>query len=537
MKTRSRPLRRALLIAIGVLLIAGFAAWAWFNHREPSAPEFGNTPTPDIASLVKERPANAPPPNVVILLADDLGYGDTGFNGSDIETPNIDRIAREGMRLTQFYSLPICTPTRAALMTARDPIKLGLANAGLMPWNDGGVSLEERFMPEAFADAGYDTAMIGKWHLGHTIEQHTPNSRGFNHFYGHLNTQIDFFEHGFGGGHDLQENGKPVHRPGEYATDIHGSEAVRWLTELRDPDKPFLLYVPFLAPHSPMQAKEDDRDKYPHRIDIAANAQRTYAAMVDSLDQAVGRILDTLEAQGVADNTIVLFTSDNGGFESFGADNAHLRGGKTEVYEGGIVVPTAIRWPQVIPAGTVNDAVISVLDLFPTLAGASGIEMGKEKPLDGLNRWDALLGRGSKWRGAPLVFTSNSPIYNRFMHGVRDGKWKLVQVIDHERRSTTVTTELFDLDSDPEENRNLAATHPDQLARLQKVLDARLAQHPIGGVYVQLAPHPGWRAPKDYADAIIPADKVNEEGWSGYNERAAERLQQMHGERGRVTYD
>lgn len=530
-------MKRALLIGLGALLLAGIGGWLWYGNPPASAPEFTQEPTENIASLVKDRAEDAPPPNVVILIADDLGWGDVGFNGSDIQTPNIDRLAREGMRLPAFYSEPICTPTRAALMTGRDPIRLGLANAGLMPWNDGGVSLDESFMPEAFRDAGYDTAMIGKWHLGHTVEQHTPNARGFNHFYGHLNTQIDFFEHGFAGGHDLQENGVPVQRPGEYATDIHGGEAVRWLTELRDKQKPFYLYVPFLAPHSPMQAKDEDLDKYPRRIDVMANTQRTYAAMVDSLDQAVGRILDALEAEGVADNTIVLFTSDNGGFESFGADNGPWRGGKTETYEGGVRAPTALRWPEVIPAGTVNEAVISVLDLFPTLAAAAGIEPGDTKPFDGLDRWQAVLGRGDPWRGQPLVFTSNSPIYNRFMHGVRDGKWKLVEVIDHQRRETVVETQLFDLEADPGESNDLAAQHPNQVARLRSILDQQLALHPVGGVYVQLAPHPGWRAPKDYAQAIIPAEQAQDAPYSGYSERASESLQRMYGERGRVTYD
>ena len=530
-------MKRALIVLALLVAIGGVAAWLWYGQREPSAPDFSNEPTANLADRVIDRPADAPRPNIVILMADDLGWGDVGFNGSDIATPNIDRIAREGMRLSQFYSQPICTPTRAALMTARDPIRLGLANAGLMPWNDGGVSLDERFMPEAFRDAGYDTAMVGKWHLGHTVEQHTPNSRGFRHFFGHLNTQIDFFEHSFAGGHDLQENGEPVHRPGEYATDVHGKEAARYLTELRDKDRPFFLYVPFLAPHSPMQAKDEDLDKYPRRIDIAANAQRTYAAMVDSLDQAVGQVLDALEAEGVADNTIVLFTSDNGGFESFGADNGPYRGGKTEVYEGGIIVPAALRWPAVVPANTVNDAVVSVMDLWPTLAAASGVAVDADKPIDGIARWDAILGRGSKARAAPLFFTSNSPIYNRFMHGVRDGPWKLVQVIDHERRSTSVETELFNLDDDPAETTNLAASDPERVAQMLAMLDERLAQHPIGGVYVQLAPHPGWRAPKDYADAVLPAENVREEAYQGYSERASENLQRMYGERGRVSYD
>ena len=291
-------------------------------------------------------------PNIVILVADDLGWADVGYRGSDIETPNLDRLAQEGMRLERFYTLPICTPTRAALMTGRDPMKLGAAYAGFQPWDNGGVSPAEHFMPESFKAAGYETAMVGKWHLGRSIQQHTPRARGFDHFVGHLNTQIDYNDFTVAGGYDLQENGASIKREGVYATDLHGDEAVRFLTDLRDPEKPFFLYVPFLAPHSPMQAPKALEDKYPHRPNRPLPA-KTYAAMVDSLDQAIGRILDALETEGVADNTIVLFFSDNGGIEAFGASNKPLRGGKLTAFEGGVrvnaLMPLACcnawRWP------------------------------------------------------------------------------------------------------------------------------------------------------------------------------------------------
>lgn len=155
------------------------------------------------------------------------------------------------MRLEWFYATPFCTPTRAALITARDPIKLGAAHAVFMAWDSAGISPTERFMPKDFQAAGYQTVMVGKWHLDHTIEQHMPNARGFDHFYGHFNTDVLYFDHTFAGGHDFQENGKSVSHKGEYATDVHGNQATRYINEIRDPDKPFFLYVPFLAPHSP----------------------------------------------------------------------------------------------------------------------------------------------------------------------------------------------------------------------------------------------------------------------------------------------
>ena len=529
-------MKRAIFLILGLLAIAALAAYFYFGSRPSSSGEFDSETTANLAELVKQRTSDTPP-NIIIILADDLGWADVGYHGSDIQTPNIDRLAKEGMRLERFYSLPVCTPTRSALMTGRDPIKLGMANAGIMPWNDGGVSIDEHFMPQSFKAAGYDTAMIGKWHLGHTIEQHTPNARGFDHFYGHLNTNLHYFDHKFAGGHDFQENGKSVRHEGEYATDVHGDQSVRYLTEIRNKSKPFFLYIPLIAPHSPMNAKQEDLNKYPRRLDLPTSPKKTYAAMVDSMDQAIGRILDTLDEQGIADNTIVLFFSDNGGFVPFGADNTPLRGGKTETFEGGIRVPAVIRWPEVLPANSVNDAVISVLDLLPTLTSAANVAAGNSKELDGKNRWSAVIGKGENQRSEPLYFTSNSPEYNSFRHGVLDGKWKLVQTVDHERRSTEVETFLFDIYADPGEQNDLAKQNPSEVKRLIQLLDTRLAEHPVGGVLVQVMPHPGWRAPKDYADAVIPADKVHEEPHKGFGAVASKVLQSRYGDKGKVIYD
>ena len=529
---------KKILIALVVLAIAGFVfAKLKFQKNPSTSYTFAQTETSNIADLVKSRPSDAPPPNVVIMLADDLGWADVGYRGSDIETPNIDRLAKEGMRLERFYTTPFCSPTRAALMTGRDPIKMGVAHAVFMAWDNGGVSPEEHFMPESFKAAGYDTGMIGKWHMGHTIEQHTPNARGFDHFYGHFNTDVSYFDHTFAGGHDFQENGETRDHKGEYATDVHGNQAVRYLRDIRDKEKPFFLYVPFLAPHSPVQAKDEDIAKYSHRLDSPRAPQKTYAAMVDSMDQAIGSILDELDSQGIADNTIVLFFTDNGGFYNFGADNAPLKGQKLDPYEGGVRVVSVMRWPDVIPADTVNENVISVMDLLPTLTRAAGIESLHEKAIDGVDRWDAILGQGEKHRGYPLIFTSNVPEYNRFQYGVLDGPWKLYQEVDHLRRETKVRTELYNVWDDPNETTDIKDQHPAELQRLQDILDERLALHPVGGVTVKIQPHPGWRAPLDYADVVIPADQVNPEMWTGFGPLATRVLQNNYGDKGRIKYD
>lgn len=529
---------RKLLLALLVLIIgAGVYLFVKTRSTPSSDYEFSDASTPNIAELVKTRPADAPPPNVVILLADDLGWADVGYRGSDIMTPYIDSLARDGMRLERFYATPFCSPTRAALMTGKDPIKLGVAHAVLMAWSNGGVSPKEHFLPESFKAAGYQTAMIGKWHLGHTIEQHTPNARGFDHFYGHFNTDVDYFTHSFADGYDFQENGTSVRHDGEYATDVHGDQAERYIRELRNPDQPFFLYVPFLAPHSPMQAKEEDMDKYNHRLEIPGRSKRSYAAMVDSLDQAIGQILTAIDDEGLRDNTLILFFTDNGGYSVFGGDNTPLRGEKLTPFEGGVRVNAILRWPDVIPAETVNENVISVLDLLPTLTTAAGIENGATREIDGIDRWNAVLGSGEKDRGDPLFFTSNLSLYNYFQYGVLDGPWKLYQKVDHQRRTTEVETMLFNVWDDPNEENDISAEHPDQVERLQALLDERLAEHPVGGTYVQIQPHPGWRAPLDYAASVDKADTLNAEQYGGFGPLKSKVLQNTYGERGKVIYE
>lgn len=490
-----------------------------------------------LQSSINNVAASYEKPNIVILLADDLGWADLGFRGSDIETPHIDSLARDGLTLNRFYSMPICTPTRSALMTARDPMKLGTAYAGFQPWQNGGVSPDEHFMPESFKAAGYQTAMIGKWHLGHTIEPLVPNSRGFDHFFGHLNTQIDYFDYTVAGGYDLQENGASIRREDQYMTYVHGDEAVRYIEELRDPDKPFFLYVPFLAPHSPMQAPKELEGKYKKRLNKPF-PKRTYAAMVDSLDQAVGRVLESLDAQGLTDNTLVFFFSDNGGLKAFGADNSPYRGGKLETFEGGIRVNAIMRWPAQIEAGTRSEDVVSVMDVFPSFANAAGIEMGAEKPLDGQDRWGELMNSGEDPRTGDLYFASNSPILDKYHVSVLEKRWKLVQIIDHKSASTEVENFLFDITVDAEEKNNLAEANPKIVARMADKIRKWRALHPINGVKVALAPHPGWRAPKDYAVSVIPAEALQEDYLNSYTSGMRGKiLQKRHGDKGRLAYE
>jgi len=260
--------------------------------------------------------------------------------------------------------------------------------------------------------------------------------------------------------------------------------------------------------------------------------------MVDSLDQAVGKILESLEKQGLSDNTIVLFFSDNGGLEAFGADNSPYRGGKLETFEGGVRVNAIMRWPGRIEAGTSTEDVISVLDVFPTFANAIGVPMGNSKKLDGQDRWGALTNSGEDPRTGDLYFASNSPILDKYHVSVLEERWKLVQIIDHQSASTDVQNFLFDMNVDAEEKNNLADANPAEVKRLAIKIRKWRALHPINGVKVALAPHPGWRAPKDYAKSVIPTEELQEDYLDSYTSGLRGKiLQRRHGDKGRLSYE
>lgn len=499
-------------------------------------------------------------PNVIVIVADDLGWNDVGFHGGDIDTPSLDRLAAEGMELNRFYSTPICSPTRAALMTGRDPIRLGVTYGVIMPWDNNGVHPDEHFMPQSFEAAGYQTAMVGKWHLGHSQMTFHPNNRGFQHFYGHLHTQVGFFPpFAVSGGKDFQRNGVSIDDQG-YETYLLADEVSRYIRE-RDTSKPFFVYMPFIAPHTPLDAPQELQDKYkdintdlkPSRakgtddtrmiskIMLMPSARPMYAAVVDGMDQAIGQVLDTLDKEGLTDNTIVLFFSDNGGaaYSVGGADNVPLRGGKGETFEGGIRVVSLMRWPGRIPKGKKLTDIMTVMDAFPTLAEAAGIETQNRRKLDGRSMWPAISEGKPQPRKEYIFFGSEIPVYGHFNLTAFNDDWKLVQEVEQDQLSTTVTNYLFNINDDPNEYNNLASLHPDIVQQLSiKIHDWR-SLYPIYGTRAKLAPPPGWRAPLDWVSYPIPLDKLQDKAATGPAPTPAiERvLDWQHGERGRLTYD
>jgi arylsulfatase A-like enzyme len=512
-----------------------------------------------LSALLANAPRADDRPNIVIMLADDLGWADVGYHGGPIDTPSLDRLAEEGVELRRFYTTPICSPTRAALMTGRDPIRLGVAYAVIMPWSNSGIHPDEHFMPESFKTAGYQTAMVGKWHLGHAQETYHPNQRGFEHFYGHLHTEVGYFPpFANQGGKDFQRNGESISDDG-YESDLLADEASRWIRE-RDPDKPFFLYMPFIAPHTPLDAPADlvekykdleddrqparsvntDRTRMISRLMLRGSARPMYAAVVEAMDRAIGKVLDTLDEQGLAENTIVLFFSDNGGaaYAMGGADNVPLRGGKGETFEGGIRVVASLRWPEKLTAGSRAEQIMSVMDVFPTLAAAAGIEAGNQRRLDGRDMWPAISRNEKIPLEQPLLFVSETPIRGSFHATVFDEDWKLVQRIEQDQVTVEITNHLFRIDEDPYETHNLAIEHPEIVEQYAEKIRNWRALYPVAGTRSTLVPPPGWRAPLDWVSYPQPIAELQPDSAPGMPPPGTERaLDRMHGERGRLIYD
>jgi len=299
--------------------------------------------------LVINPVRGADKPNIVHIVADDLGWKDVGFNGAtDIKTPNLDELAATGAKFTQFYVQPMCTPTRAALMTGRYPFRYGLQTMVIPGAATYGLDTSEWLMPQFLKDAGYNTAIIGKWHLGHADLKYWPRQRGFDYAYGALIGELDYYTHGDFGVLDWFRNNKPVHEKG-YTTQLLGADAVKYINA-QEPNKPFYLYLTFNAPHTPYQAPKEYIDRYSN---IADPTRRTFAAMVTVMDDEIGKVVAALNNKGVRYNTLILFNSDNGGTRNamfagqmadvskikMPADNGRYREGKGTLFEGAVALP------------------------------------------------------------------------------------------------------------------------------------------------------------------------------------------------------
>jgi arylsulfatase A-like enzyme len=430
------------------------------------------------AIVVPAASAAEAKPNILYIVSDDQGWKDVGYHGSDIRTPHIDELAAGGARLEQYYAQPMCTPTRAALMTGRYPFRYGLQTLVIPSGHTYGLPTDEWLLPQALGEAGYETAIVGKWHLGHADPKFWPRQRGFDFQYGPLIGELDYFTHEQHHVVDWFRNGKVVKEPG-YTTTLLGNAAVK-LVEDHDTARPLFLYLAFNAPHTPYQATKEYLDQYPN---VADPNRRAYAASITAMDDQVGRVLDALAKKGMRENTIVIFQSDNGGtrnamFAGEGdmskvkipCDNGPYRDGKGSLYEGGTRVLSLVNWPGHVRSGIVN-GMIHVVDMYPTLAGLAGASTAKSKPLDGLDVWKTI----SEGAASPRT----EVVYNieMFRAGLRQGDWKLVW-----RTPLPSSPELYDIASDPFEKNDVAAAHPDKVAVLQarvNELAATMVQSPL----------------------------------------------------------
>ncbi|MBI2948073.1 MAG: sulfatase-like hydrolase/transferase [Verrucomicrobia bacterium] len=412
-------------------------------------------------------------PNIVFILADDLGYGDIGCYGNkDIRTPDLDKLATQGVRFSQFYSNgPECTPTRTAFLTGRYQQRvggmecaLGVGNVGryddairLREKNEMGLPASEVTISRLLKDAGYATAIIGKWHLGYE-PKFFPKEHGFDYWFGVIGGNADYFRHTEQDGlNALYLNGQPVKREG-YMTDLITEEAVKYVERAKG--NPFFLYVAYTAPHAPIQGPNDRREQALTGSERNQGDKRTYHTMIERMDDGIGRILHALEANGRAQNSLVVFTSDNGGTKL--ARNEPLRGTKGTTFEGGIRVPCLVRWPGVLPAGVTTDLVGITMDLTASFARVGGARLPEGRTFDGVDILSEVSGKGGPtrtlfWRGRRGENTWKA---------VREGPLKYVMEIKGDQRQEY----FFDVQSDSAEKMNLLSARPDDLTRLKTLL-------------------------------------------------------------------
>ncbi|MDA8758319.1 sulfatase [Flavobacteriaceae bacterium] len=408
-------------------------------------------------------------PNVIVIMTDDLGYVDVGFNGSkDIPTPNIDRIAQNGVKFTNGYTpYSVCSPSRAGFITGRYQQRFGYErNAQYRP-NDPNMGLPqtEKTIPEVIGQSGYTSGIIGKWHLGAHISNH-PLNRGFDFFYGHLGGGHRYFPEELTIKDSYSFSDEPMsyrswimrdHQPektDEYLTDEFSNEAVAFVE--KNQKGPFFLYLAYNAPHGPLQATQ----KYLDRFEQIENKKRkTYAAMVSAVDDGVGRLLDKLEALKISENTMIFFLSDNGGPEpKNGSNNGPLREGKSSIYEGGNRIPFAMQWPaQITPM--VYEYPISSLDILPTIAELTQTPIAQDKPLDGVNIIPYLKGE-KQGRPHQTLYVRK---FDDDLYSVRDGDLKLVT------KKKNSVKELYNLQDDLGEENDLATEFPREVKRLDSL--------------------------------------------------------------------
>ena len=413
-------------------------------------------------------------PNILLIMADDLGWGDVGYNGAEIRTPNIDSLAAEGIRLERYYTHPSCTPTRTAFYSGKRAVNLGTI-APIAPWEDFGLPPDETVLPQYLKEAGYTTWLIGKWHLGHNYLDQHPLNRGYDHFYGTNSGEVNYYTHALNRVPDWERNGEALDEEG-YVTHLLRDEAIG-LIEGYEGDAPYFMHLSFTSPHTPLQAPEESVQAY---ADIADFNRRRLAAMITEMDSAIGGVLSAVADRPDSGNTLIVFLSDNGGELTAGASNAPFRGNKMSLYEGGIRVPALVHWPSRLEGGRTESAVATVYDWLPTLLSLAGHPGVADSDLAGIDLWPMIEGSLEPQRDQPIVLTSGTPTGPKM--AVIDQGWKLIRSLRPlPNAAGEFSVELFNVLDDPHETNDLAASEPERTAHLLAFLDTIEVAPVLGG--------------------------------------------------------
>lgn len=456
---------------------------------------------------------DAPPdrrPNILLIVADDLGWNSVGYHGGFVRTPHLDRLADVGVALERFYVSPMCSPTRAGLLTGRYPMRFGMARTVVRPWMHYGLPPDEQTIAECLSDAGYQhRGCFGKWHLGHLAPQWHPIAQGFTQFEGQYNGAADYWTRIREDEVDWHVDRAPAAKDG-YTTNLITDAAVNFI-RAHTSDQPLFCYVPFTAPHEPLQVPDAYLARYTALDDDPDDGKpsdlQILAAMITCMDDGIGRMLEALEQTGAARNTLVWFLSDNGGVTRFPGVNRPLREGKLTVYEGGVRVPSIIYWPGMIEGGRKVDTPIINTDILPTLLGVARCVERPRKPIDGVDVLDVLTGRGRKLPPRDLFFFHAMGGPEREQAAIISADdWKLVVIGPDIRRPEGFRTdhhrvELFHLARDPNEQHDLSADHPDRVTGLGHRLIAFRNSEPADAMPTKNRPPHGWTAPPHWENA------------------------------------
>ncbi|QDU75819.1 Arylsulfatase [Bremerella volcania] len=481
----------------------------------------GNVLADELSSAGSNKSDAAPSqlPNIVVILADDLGWNSVGYHNKEFQTPHIDSLVASGITLNRFYVAPMCSPTRAGMMTGRYPIRFGCARAVIPPYRDFGLPTSEVTLPEMLSILGYENrGVFGKWHLGHRRAKWHPLSQGFTYFHGHYNGAIDYFDLSRDGVRDWHVGYDSSDEMG-YATDLIADAATKWIRQSATSDAPYFCYVPFNAPHSPYQAPDDAVELYGSLSEVNGRDEKhreIYKAMIGRMDEGIGRILQAVDATGESDNTIVWFFSDNGGVGNLRGINKPLKGSKLTVFEGGIRVPACVRWPEKIKAGQSTDVVCGYIDLLPTLVAIAGGQCTDltEKPIDGIDLTSVLAAPESTVADRPWFSYHGQSGASSEHLAIIDKGWKLVVNGPHltsvkQLRSGSNQVHLFHLEQDLNETTNLKEQRPkkvNQLARQlieHRALQPKDAVPPYGIGQAGFIPPPLWKLDPNEPEAIV----------------------------------